>query len=65
LAGQVESAVKEHISVVDWTEKDDVQREMRKAVKKALRFAKVPADELDQVTAGIIDLAKHRKNGHG
>ena len=42
----------------DWTTKEDVQREMRSRVKRQLRAAKCPQDELEAVTQQVMNLAK-------
>lgn len=44
--------------VVEWTEKEDVQREMRKRIKRQLRLSKCPLDKLDSLPQKILDLAK-------
>jgi type I restriction enzyme, R subunit len=45
-------------NVLDWTTKEDTQREMRKRIKRQLRAVKCPADRLDTITQKIMDLAK-------
>lgn len=47
-------------AVIDWTSKDDVQREMRRKVKRQLRLADCPTDKIDELTTAIIDLARVR-----
>ena len=50
----------EQLAVIDWTGKDDVQREMRRQVKRHLRAAWYADDELEAVTARLMDLARVR-----
>lgn len=44
-------------AVVEWTNKDDVKREMRKKIKKQLRVSPCPKDKLESLTQQLIDLA--------
>ncbi|OIJ22022.1 DEAD/DEAH box helicase [Anaerobacillus alkalidiazotrophicus] len=44
-------------AVIEWTAKDDIQREMRKKIKKQLRAIKCPKDKIDEVTQKLMDLA--------
>ncbi len=50
----------EKVAVIDWQHKDDVQREMRKSVKRHLRSAGYSSDEIESFTLKIIDLARVR-----
>lgn len=50
----------EELAVIDWTRKDDVQREMRREIKRHLRSAGYPDDQLEAVTAKLMDLARVR-----
>jgi type I restriction enzyme R subunit len=61
LASLLEEAVEPHTEIVDWTQKDDVQREMRRQIKRQLKAAQFPAEKMEPVTAGILDLVKVRK----
>lgn len=47
-------------AVIDWVAKEDVQREMRRKVKRQLRLAGVSGDSLEALTASIMDLARVR-----
>lgn len=49
----------QELAVIDWTMKDDVQRQMRKKVKRILR-GKVPDNRLEPITLRMIDLARVR-----
>jgi len=60
LAGLLEEHLAPHAEIVDWQMKDDVQREMRKVIKKHLRAAAYPAERVDSLAEGIVDLLKRR-----
>jgi type I restriction enzyme, R subunit len=61
LASLIEEAVAPQTRIVDWVHKDDVQREMRRLVKRHLRAASVPGDQIEAVTASILDVLKVRR----
>ena len=61
LAGLLEEHLAPHAEIVDWQMKDDVQREMRKVIKKHLRAAAYPAERVDSLAEGIVDLLKRRR----
>lgn len=44
--------------VIDWTEKDDIQREMRKEVKKLLRAKGFQENHIEPLTREIVNLAR-------
>lgn len=44
--------------VVEWTQKEDMQREMRRRIKRQLRASKCPPDKLESLPQKILDLAK-------
>jgi type I restriction enzyme R subunit len=46
------------LAVIDWRTKDDVQREMRRQIKRQLRAAGVDGDPLDGLTSAVIDIAR-------
>ncbi|QOJ00843.1 MAG: type I restriction endonuclease subunit R [Phycisphaeraceae bacterium] len=48
------------LAVVDWTHKEDVQREMRRQVKRELRMRGIPDDRLDAIASALLDLARVR-----
>lgn len=50
----------EDLAVIDWTRKEDVQREMRRQIKRHLRAAGCADDQLEAVTAKLMDLARVR-----
>ena len=45
---------------MDWTNKDDVQREMRKLIKWQLRAASYAKDAVDATADGVVDVLKRR-----
>lgn len=47
-------------TVVDWQQKEDTKRELRRQIKRILRAATYPADNIQDMTARIMDLAARR-----
>jgi type I restriction enzyme, R subunit len=45
-------------AVIEWTEKEDVKREMRKRIKRQLRASKCPKDKIEGLTQQLMDLAE-------
>lgn len=56
----IDDAIAHDTRLVDWWQKDDVQREMRRKIKRQLRASGLKADEVDRLAAEIVDLAKVR-----
>ena len=48
------------LAVVDWVYKEDVQRRMRRAVKRHLRTAGYPREQLEVLTSRLMGLARSR-----
>lgn len=48
----------DEILVIDWSSKENVQREARKTIKRSLRAFDCPEEKLDGITPQIIDLAR-------
>ncbi len=46
--------------VVDWTEKEDVKKEMRREIKDLLRNIRFPAEEIERFVRELIELAEKR-----
>ena len=46
--------------VVDWTEKEDVKKEMRREIKDLLRKIRFPAEEIERFVRELIELAEKR-----
>ena len=62
LAQQIYAALKEH-TVVDWQQKDDTRREMRRDIKRLLRSRDLSTNDLQDITAQLVDLAARRFPG--
>ncbi|PBB06942.1 type I restriction endonuclease subunit R [Salimicrobium humidisoli] len=45
-------------AVIDWTEKDDVKREMRKKIKRQLRASNCPNAQVENVARQLMNLAE-------
>ncbi|KGM46337.1 type I restriction endonuclease subunit R [Neobacillus niacini] len=45
-------------AVIEWTEKEDVKREMRKKIKRQLRASKCPKEKIEGLTQQLMDLAE-------
>jgi type I restriction enzyme R subunit len=61
LASLLEEQLEPQVSIVDWSQKDDVQREMRRLIKRQLRAAAFSADKIDATAESIVDLMKRRR----
>jgi type I restriction enzyme R subunit len=59
LAGLIFESL-EKLAVVDWMHKDDVQREMRRQIKRHLRAAGYKLEEVEPLTIKLMDLARVR-----
>jgi len=46
--------------VIDWTDKDDIQKEIRREIKKLLRSNACPEDQIEPLTREILSLARSR-----
>ena len=63
LASLIDEAVAPFTELVDWWQKDDVQRQMRSRIKRQLRASGIAADAVESLAADIVDLAKVRTDG--
>ena len=61
LASLLEELLAPHAAIVDWVHKDDVQREMRRMIKKQLKAASYPTGKVDSVAESVVDLLKRRR----
>lgn len=59
-AADVAKALEGYAVVVDWQHKDDVQRQMRRAIKERLRTIGLDAARIEAVTAKVMDVARAR-----
>ncbi|MBX0358365.1 type I restriction endonuclease subunit R [Halobacillus sp. Nhm2S1] len=53
----ITGVVQEH-AVIDWTEKEDVQRQMRRSIKNQLRASNCPKDRVENVAHQMMKLAE-------
>jgi len=61
LASLIDDVVERTASIVDWVQKDDVQREMRRQIKRQLGAAGVQGERAEALARAIVDLARARK----
>jgi type I restriction enzyme R subunit len=61
LATILEETVAPHVGIVDWVSREDVQKDMRRLVKRQLRAAHTSEDKLDGVAEQVVDLLKRRQ----
>jgi type I restriction enzyme R subunit len=61
LSTLLEEAVAPHVGIVEWVSREDVQKDMRRLVKRQLRAAYVPEDKLDVLAEQVVDLLKRRQ----
>ena len=57
LAPEIEKAIAELI-VIDWIQKEDVQREMRKRLRRLLMAQKIPRKEAEPIILKLMDVAR-------
>ena len=60
LASLIDEAVAPFTELVDWHQKEDVQREMRSKIKRLLRAGGINPKAVDSLAVEIVDLAKVR-----
>ena len=60
LASLIDEAVEPFTDLVDWHQKEDVQRQMRSQIKRRLRAGGIDPKATDSLAAEIVDLAKVR-----
>jgi type I restriction enzyme R subunit len=61
VAAAIEWAVEPHVRIVDWSKKNDVQREMRRQIKRRLPDELYSKAEQERLAAALIDLLRVRK----
>lgn len=59
-ASDVAKALEGYAVVVDWQQKEDVQRQMRRAIKERLRTLGMNATMIEAATAKVMDVARAR-----
>ena len=60
LASLLDEEVTPFTDLVDWQQKDDVQRQMRSRIKRQLRAGGIEDDAVESLATDIVDLAKVR-----
>ena len=61
VARDIEAALEQHRSVIDWHDNLDVQREMRRDLKRLLRDTRrYREDELDELVRQVVEVARRR-----
>ena len=61
VAGDIEAVLERHRAVIEWHDNLDVQREMRRDIKRLLRDSGRHAeDELDELVGRIVEVARRR-----
>ena len=60
LAALLDQEIEPITSLVDWWQKDDLQREIRRTIKQHLRARGITEKALEALATGIVDLAKRR-----
>ena len=60
LASLIDEEVAPITELVDWWQKDDLQRQMRSRIKRQLRASGIEAEAVESLAADIVDLAKVR-----
>ncbi len=46
--------------MIDWTEKEDIKREMRKKIRRKLKYKRCPKEKIEPLIVEIMSLAgKH------
>jgi type I restriction enzyme R subunit len=48
------------LAVIDWIQKDDIQRRMRRKIKRKLRTIECPTEKIEPLTLNLLDLARVR-----
>ena len=61
LAGILEEQLEPQVTIVDWVTKDDVQREMRRLIKRQLRAAGFAPEKIDPTAESVVDLMRRRR----
>ena len=62
-AAAITKALEDYAEVVDWHQKEDVQRQMRRSIKEQLRSLGLDAHKVEAATAKIMDVARARYAG--
>jgi type I restriction enzyme R subunit len=60
VAHKIEVKLQEHRAIIDWRDNLDVQREMRRDVKRLLRQTGRDEEELDEIVRRVVEVARRR-----
>lgn len=60
LAALLEESLLPQTEIVDWTAKEEVQKEMRKRIKRQLSVAQYPKEQGETLAEAIVELMKRR-----
>ena len=60
LASRIDGAVTPFTDLIDWQQKQDLQREMRREIKQQLRDSGTADEVVESLTTDIVNLAKAR-----
>ena len=60
VARDIDAILEKHRGIVDWRENLDVQREMRRDIKRLLRNDGRDEEELDEVVRRVVEVARRR-----
>jgi len=61
LASLLEEQLGPHVAIVDWQAKEDIQREMRRTIKRQLKVAGVTGERGEILAESVVDLMKRRR----
>ncbi|MCE7892126.1 MAG: type I restriction endonuclease subunit R [Sorangiineae bacterium PRO1] len=61
LASLIEEQLAKHVAIVDWQHKEDVQKDMRRDVKRQLKAANYSKDKIDALAESVVELMKRRR----
>ena len=60
-AERIEAIIRHHQAIVDWQRRDDVQRAMRRDIKRELRAAgDLSEEELEEMARSMVEVARRR-----
>jgi len=60
IARAIASDLEEYASVIDWTQKEDIKRRMRRVIKDHLRVSGTSSSDVEAATMRIMDVARAR-----
>jgi len=61
LASRIEETVGDQTAIIDWVRKDDVKREIRRRIKRKLRDAGIPAEQIEVMAQTMLHLLQVRE----